>query len=94
MRRREFISLVVGATASWPLAARAQQQPTLPTLLKRPLIGFLGTSPKAVGGRYFEGFAQGMSEFGYVAGRDYVFEDRYANSDLPGFRPWQKSWSD
>ena len=35
-----------------------------------------------------------MSEFGYVAGRDYVFEDRYANSDLPGFQPWQKSWSD
>jgi putative ABC transport system substrate-binding protein len=60
----------------------AQQQPALPTLSKRPLIGFLGTSPKALGGRYFEGFAQGMSEFGYVAGRDYVFEDRYANSDL------------
>ena len=33
-------------------------------------------------GDIFEGFAQGLGDFGYVAGRDYVFEDRYANSDL------------
>jgi putative tryptophan/tyrosine transport system substrate-binding protein len=81
VKRRQFITLLGGATA-WPIAARAQQQPALPTLSNRPLIGFLGTSPKGVGGRYFEGFLQGMSEFGYVAGRDYVFEDRYANGDL------------
>jgi putative ABC transport system substrate-binding protein len=81
MRRRDFIEGIAALSAAWPLTARAQQQP-LPTLSKRPLIGFLGTSPKAVGGRYFEGFPQGMSEFGYVAGRDYAFEDRYANSDL------------
>jgi putative tryptophan/tyrosine transport system substrate-binding protein len=84
MRRREFITLL-GGTAALPLAARAQQQPALPTpepLSKRPLIGFLGTSAKTVGGRYFEGFAQGLSDIGYVAGRNYVFEDRYANSDL------------
>ena len=80
LKRREFITLL-GGTVAWSLAARAQQ-PALPTLSKRPLIGFLGTSPKAIGARYFEGFGQGMSEFGYVAGHDYVFEDRYANSDL------------
>jgi ABC-type uncharacterized transport system substrate-binding protein len=75
MTRRAFITLLAGA-AAWPCNGLAQSPP------KRPLIGFLGVSAKAVGGRYFEGFAQGMSEFGYVAGRDYAFEDRYANSDL------------
>jgi ABC-type uncharacterized transport system substrate-binding protein len=73
--RRKFLATLGGA-AVWPCNGLAQSPP------KQPLIGFLGTSAKAVGGRYFEGFAQGMSEFGYLAGRDYAFEDRYANSDL------------
>jgi len=74
VRRREAITLLGGA-AAWPLAARAQAPS------KRPLVGFLGTSAKAAGGHYFDGFSQGMRELGYVAGRDYGFEDRYANSD-------------
>ena len=84
LNRRGVIGLVGGAVA-WPVVTRAQQQPALPTpelLSKRPLIGFLGTSAKAVGGRYFDGLGQGLSDFGYVAGRNYVFADRYANSDL------------
>jgi putative tryptophan/tyrosine transport system substrate-binding protein len=67
MKRREFITVLGGAAATWPIAARAQQ----PMPVKRPLIGFLGTSAKAVAARYYEGFAQGLNEFGYVAGRDY-----------------------
>jgi putative ABC transport system substrate-binding protein len=67
MKRRAFMSLLAVA---WPLAARAQQ--SIP--VKRPLIGFLGTSAKAVGAR--------VNEIGYLAGRDYDFEDRYAQSDL------------
>jgi putative ABC transport system substrate-binding protein len=77
VKRRELLTLL-SAAAAWPLEARAQQ--SMP--IKRPLIGFLGTSAKAVGGRYFEGLSQGLNEFGYVAGRDYDFEDRYAQSDL------------
>ena len=74
MKRRQFITLIGGA-AAWPLAARAQAPS------KRPLIGFLGTSAKAAGGRYFDGFSQGMRELGYVSRSDYGFEDRYADSD-------------
>src|SRR6516164_6952546 len=75
MKRREFITLLGGAAAAWPLAARAQAPS------KRPLIGFLGTSAKAAAGRYFDGFSQGMRELGYVSGSDYAFEDRYADND-------------
>src|SRR5262245_9704319 len=73
MKRRSFIKLIGGA-AAWPLTARAQQPP------KRPLIGFLAAVSKAMG-KYYEGFPQGMRELGYVQGRDYVFEDRYADGN-------------
>jgi putative ABC transport system substrate-binding protein len=72
MKRRAFITLLGGAAAAWPLVARAQQ---------RPLIAFLGTSVKATGWRYYSGFPQGMTELGYVEGRDYTFADRYAEGD-------------
>jgi putative tryptophan/tyrosine transport system substrate-binding protein len=48
---------------------------------KRPLIGFLGISSKAAGARSNSGFPLGMRELGYVEGRDYGFEDRYADGD-------------
>ena len=68
LRRREFITLLGGATAAWPLAARAQQ----PGKVWR--IGFLsGTSRSAVSGLY-DAFVQGMREHGYVDGKDYAIE--------------------
>jgi putative ABC transport system substrate-binding protein len=48
---------------------------------EHPLIAFLGTSVKAAGARYYSGFPQGMTELGYVEGRDYIFADRYAEGD-------------
>ena len=73
MRRREFITLLGGgAAAAWPLATHAQQH---------PLIGFLGTGFKATGARYYNGFPQGMTELGYVEGRDYIIAERYADGD-------------
>jgi putative ABC transport system substrate-binding protein len=75
MKRREFITLLGGAAASWPCNGLAQSPP------KRPLIGFLGASSKSAGARYYGGFPLGMRELGYLEGRDYGFEDRYGDGD-------------
>ena len=75
MRRRDFITLLGGAAAAWPCNGFAQSPP------KRPLIGFLAASSKAAGERFYSGFPLGMRDLGYLEGRDYGFEDRYADGD-------------
>jgi putative ABC transport system substrate-binding protein len=76
MRRREFITLLAsGAVAASPCNGFAQSP------AKRPLIGFLGAASKAKGARYYDGLALGMRELGYLEGRDYGFEGRYADGD-------------
>jgi ABC-type uncharacterized transport system substrate-binding protein len=67
MRRREFITLVASAGA-WPLGRQAQSQ-----TMRR--VGFLaGGWP---GFKHYEAFSQGMSELGYIEGRDFSIEWRY-----------------
>ena len=72
MKRREFITLLGGAAAVWPLAARAQQRG------KVPKIGYLGFGPASAYATRVEALRAGLRDLGWVEGRNIVIEFRWA----------------
>jgi ABC-type uncharacterized transport system substrate-binding protein len=75
MTRRAIVQGLAASAVLWPFNGLAQAPP------KRPVIGFLGPGSKTAN-EYYSGVPEGMRELGYLEGRDYVFQERYADGDF------------
>jgi len=83
MKRREFITLIGGAAAAWPLAARAQQSSERVRRIG-VLMSAVESDPRAL--ENITAFAQGLAELGWTVGRNVRIEYRWGAGDLDRFR--------
>jgi len=74
VRRRDFPGLLVGLAAAWPFGVHAQQ------ISKPARLGYIWIGPKDSEHSTRDGLRQGLRDLGYVEGRDFVLEERYAES--------------
>jgi putative tryptophan/tyrosine transport system substrate-binding protein len=84
MRRRDFITLLGGAAATWPLAARAQQTGKMRRI--GVLMSAVESDPRGL--EYITAFAQGLAELGWTVGRNVRIEYRWGAGDLDRFRSY------
>jgi hypothetical protein len=75
IRRREFISLLGGVAATWPLSARAQQT-------AMPVVGFMSSRSAGDSSRVVVAFRQGLAETGYEESRNVTVEFRWAQGEF------------
>jgi len=80
MRRREFITLLGGAAATWPVAAQAQQTGI-------PVIGFLSSRSPGEAAKVVAAFQDGLSESGHIVGRDVMIDFRWAEGQYDRLPP-------
>ena len=78
MRRREFISILSGAAAAWPLAGHAQQPGKFRT------IGFLGAASPSAASQWVAALVQRLRELGWIEGRSVAIEYRCLNDSGAG----------
>jgi putative ABC transport system substrate-binding protein len=72
MRRRDFITIIVGSATVWPLAAKAQQSGKLPA------VGFVGATSAYAKSQWIAAFVQRLRELGWIEGRTVTIEYRFA----------------
>src|SRR5438067_2969988 len=80
LRRRQFITLLGGAAAVWPLAARAQRP------AKVPIVGYLGSSTASAQSQWVAAFVQRLHDLGWIEGRTIAIEYRWAEGRTERFQ--------